>query len=62
MMDNVEQHWKQLKLREDGNTYIVVYNTAQVVSIRRGNNSIIGKLHSNRKINKEILRNTMLKI
>lgn len=60
-MDELEVHWKQLNLSTEEDADILVDRVALVEELKKGENSLIGKLHTDRHISKEILKNTMAK-
>lgn len=61
-MESLESRWQQLNLSNDEDKEIIVDIDKLTEEIDKGKKCIIGKLHSDRIINKEVLRNTMLKI
>lgn len=44
-MDGLEDRWKQLKLSNEEDNEIVVNEAVVMEKIKKGKNSIIGKLH-----------------
>lgn len=61
-MDNLESKWKQLNLSIEEDIDIVMDEGIVMEEIRKGKNSIIGKLHLNWTINKEVLHSTLSKV
>lgn len=60
-MEGLEKRWKQLKLTTEEENDIVVDEELLFEELRKGKNSVIGKVHTNRYINKEVLCSTMAK-
>lgn len=61
-MESLEKRWEHLRLTSDENNEIVVEDEILLKGIKKGKNSIIGKLHVDLSIGKDIIRNTMMKI
>lgn len=61
-MKHLESKWKQLNLSTEEDNEIQVDEVAIRSEIQKGKNSVIGKLHIDRKIRKEAIRTTMSKV
>lgn len=62
MMEDLEDKWEQLRLMEEENSVIElgIEHLGKVTA--EGERSLVGKLQSNRKISKDVIRSTMAKI
>lgn len=61
-MDDLIEHWKQLKLSTEEENDIIADDDALLKELRKGENSIIGTIHIDRHISMDVLRTTMAKI
>ena len=61
-MDALEEKWKHFRLSEEEEESIVVDEELLAVSLRKGERSLVGKLCSDRVVNKDVIHNTMSKI
>lgn len=61
-MESLKHRWKQLNLSSDEDNENLVDDNIVLEEIRKGKNSIIGKLHAIRNISNEVIRTTMLKV
>lgn len=61
-MESLESRWQRLPLSTEEDNEIVVTHEQLTEEIKKGENSLIGKLHVERTIGKEIVRKTMGKI
>lgn len=60
-MEGLEESWKQLKLTTEEENDIAVDDKILLEELRKGKNSIIEKGHTDRYINKDVLRSTIAK-
>lgn len=60
-MESLEERWKHLRLSTEEESNIVVDEEAVLEELRKGENSRIGKVHTEHSISKEVLRTTMEK-
>lgn len=58
-METLADKWQQLSLSTEEDSEIVVEEKTLLEGIRRGENCLVGKLHSNRTIKKEVIQNTI---
>lgn len=58
-MNSLENRWKQLKLSNEEDDEIVVNEAVVMEKIKKGKNSIIGKLHMDQTITKEVMQYNM---
>lgn len=61
-MENLEEKWWQLKLTDIESNEILIEEDFVQEEIKKEVNSLVRKLHSERFINKEVLKNTMVKV
>lgn len=61
-MENLETRWQQLYLSNEEDHSIIVHIVQLTKEINRRKTSIIGRLHVERVISKEIIRSSMMKI
>lgn len=61
MIEGLKESWKQLKLTTEEENDIVVDDEILLEKLRKGKNNIIEKVHTNRYINKDVLRSTIAK-
>lgn len=57
-MESLEEQWKHLRLSTEEESNIVVDEEAVLEELRKGENSLIGKVHTEHSISKEVLRTT----
>lgn len=61
-MENLEIRWRKLNLSNEEENEIIVDIGMLMKENKKGKKHTIGKLHADRSISKEIIRNTMLEI
>lgn len=61
-MDHLEQGWKKFTLSNEENKEILIDEKQLIKESKKGDWSVLGKLHAERFINKEVIPSTMSKI
>lgn len=61
-MDNLKEKWKKLSLTEAEGKQIIISEDWVEAKTKKGDSCIVGKLHVEWVINKEMVKNTMSKI
>lgn len=60
--DDLEEKWEQLNLIEEEHFVIEIGVEDLVKTMDKGDKSLVGKVWSDRRVRKEVLRTTLLKI
>lgn len=61
-MEDLEEEWDQFSLTEDGNSVIEIGSVNLKKVVEKGERSLVCRLWSDRRMGKDVIRSTMVKI